>query len=187
MINDNIYNNNGKYHSFSKGTIFENSEWVHRVDLCSSVPKCAEIVNQVFDGKVTMNQNGEIWQLENGRLSPEERLGLARIFNDRIHRFKFLVSKDDFEKEVFNYPLFGSSPYFRPNLKDGPKDIMFSVKYYCETNYEGHRSVETFNIECMLYDFGKSNLLNEHWDESDKWLHGSFDKNGKVIGKISVH
>lgn len=120
-------------------------------------------------------------------MSPEERLGLARIFNDQIHQFKFLVSKDDFEKGIIDYPLWGSPPYFRPDLKDGPKEIMFSVKYFGGVHYGKYSIEETFNIVCMLYDFGKSDLLSEHWDEPDKWLHGSFDKNGKVIGKISIY
>ena len=173
--------------SFSKDTIFENSEWVCKADLCANISECAEIVNKAFEGKLFMCQNGEIHQLEDGLLSPEERFGLVRIFWYKIHRFKFWVSKDDFEDEVLKTLPYGPRPCFCPNIGSEPKEIMFSVRYSgagpisTKVNYK-----EGFIIDNMLYDFGASNLLSEYWDEPDRYLKGSFDKDGKVIERISI-
>lgn len=184
MTNNN--KENGEYSSWAKRTIFKDAEWVFQLDLCNDWPERASIVNQIFKGKFQMNErNGSITQI--GTATPEEQWGLAVIFVNITHEFRFCVKKEDFDEELledyyFRNP-YSERPAYPIRIEESPQEILFSVQAY--PGYPPY-SEDLYTIKGMLFDFGKENLLSEHWNTYDRYLQGTFDKKGHVIGKITL-
>lgn len=184
MTNNN--KENGEYSSWAKRTIFKDAEWVCQLDLCRDWSERAGIVNRIFEGKFKMNeQYGSITQI--GTATPEEQWGLAVIFVNITHKFRFLVKKEDFDETVLSDYYYKHQGIERPAfpicIDDEPQFMQFSVKAWPGfPPYSG----DSYTIEGMLFDFGKENLLDEHWNTDDRYIRGSFDKNGNVIGKITL-
>lgn len=181
-----VNNGKGNYSSWAERTIYKDLEWVRQLDLCNDWTERAGIVNRVFQGKFQMNErNGSITQI--GTATPEEQWGLAVIFVNNIHKYRFWVKKEDFDEEVlvdyYNKHRGIPRPAYPICIEDDPCLMQFSVKAY--PGFPPY-SEDLYYIEGMLFDFGKENLLDEHWNTYDRYLGGKFDKYGHVLGKITV-